>query len=57
MSARTGHTIRWAVVWGAVALWFLFIAFDVAGDAAHLLLGVAVAVLVYELLVEAPPPA
>ena len=57
MSVRAGHTVRWVVVWGAVALWLVLLAFGVGGDASHLLLAFAAAVLVYELLVEAPPPA
>ncbi len=57
MSLRTGHRVRWIVVWAAVALWFIGLAFNVGGNAVHLVLLVAMAVLVYELLVEEPPPA
>ena len=57
MLLQTGHRVRWIVVWAAVALWFIGLAFDLGGNAIHLVLLVATAVLVYELLVEEPPPA
>lgn len=49
---RTGHRIRWLVVWLAVAVWFVGLAFDLGGNAIHLVLLVAMAMLAYELLVE-----
>lgn len=57
MLLRTGHRIRWLVVWGSVAVWFIGLAFDLGGNTIHLLLFIAIGVLVYELLVEEPPPA
>ncbi|MBA2370861.1 MAG: hypothetical protein H0V71_04365 [Chloroflexi bacterium] len=57
MSLRTGHRIRWIVVCVAVTLWFIGLAFNIGGNAVHLVLLVAMALLVYELLVEEPPPA
>jgi len=57
MSLRTGHRIRWIVVCVAVTLWFIGLAFNVGGNAVHFVLLVAMALLVYELLVEEPPPA
>ena len=57
MSIRAGHRVRWGIVAAAVFAWFVALAFDLGGDAVHLLLVVALVVLVYELLVEeAPPP-
>ena len=57
MTLRTGHRIRWIVVWVAVALWFVGLALNLGGNAIHLVLLAAMAVLVYELLVGDPPPA
>lgn len=57
MSLRTGHRIRWLVVWLAVAVWFVGLAFDLGGNAIHLVLLVAMAMLAYELLVEDAPRA
>lgn len=57
MTLRTGHRIRWTLFWASIALWFVALAFDLGGNAVHLLLVLAMAVLVYELLVEDPPPA
>ncbi|MBA3765140.1 MAG: hypothetical protein H0X05_06490 [Actinobacteria bacterium] len=57
MSLRTGHRIRWTIVWLAVALWFVGLALNLGGNAIHLVLLVAMALLVYELLVKDPPPA
>jgi hypothetical protein len=48
---RTGHTLRWVVVWASVVLWFVALALDVGGNWAHLMLLAALAVLIYELLV------
>ena len=57
MTLRTGHRIRWIVVWVAVALWFVGLALNLGGNAIHLVLLAAMAMLVYELLVKDPPPA
>ena len=57
MSLRTGHSIRWTIVWLAVALWFVGLALNLGGNAIHLVLLAAMALLVYELLVKDPPPA
>lgn len=57
MTLRTGHRIRWTIVWLAVALWFGGLALNLGGNAIHLVLLAAMAVLVYELLVKEPPPA
>ncbi len=57
MLLRTGHNVRWLVVWGSVAFWFVGLALDLGGNAIHLVLLIAVGVLVYELLVVEPPPA
>lgn len=56
MSLRTGHRIRWLVVWLAVAVWFVGLAFDLGGNAIHLVLLVAMAMLAYELLVVEDAP-
>ena len=52
MSAATGHRIRWIVVWLLIAAWFVALAFNIAGNLAHLVLLAAIGILVYELLVE-----
>ena len=57
MLLRTGHRVRWLVVWGSLAVWFVALALDLGGNAIHLVLVLAVLVLAYELLVEEPPPA
>ncbi len=57
MSLRAGHRIRWAVVWTAIAVWFVGLAFDLGANVIHLVLLAAMALLVYELLVKDPPPA
>lgn len=57
MLLRTGHRLRWFAVWGAVAIWFVALVFGLGGNAIHLLLLVAGAVLLYELMVADPPPA
>ena len=56
MSLRAGHRIRWAAVWIAVAVWFAGLALNLGGNAVHLVLVAAMAILVYELLVKDPPP-
>ena len=57
MLLRTGHRVRWLAVWGAVAIWFVALAFGLGGNAIHLVLLLAVAILLYELLLQEPPPA
>jgi hypothetical protein len=52
VSAATGHRIRWILVWLLIAAWFVALALNIAGNLVHLLLLGAIAVLVYELLVE-----
>jgi len=52
VSAGTGHRIRWILVWLLIAAWFVALALNIAGNFVHLLLLGAIAVLVYELLVE-----
>ena len=57
MTIATGHRLRWTVVWVLVAAWFVAQAANVGGNAVHLLLLVAIALLVYELLAEDAPAA
>ncbi len=47
-----GHRVRWLAVGAAVLLWFVGLAFDRGGNAIHLVLLLAMALLVYELMVE-----
>jgi len=56
MSAATGHRVRWIAVWALVLGWFVAQAVNVGGNAAHLVLLVAIGLLVYELLAEDAPP-
>lgn len=56
MSSRLGHRIRWLAVGVAVSLWFVGLALDLGGNAIHLVLVLAMALLIYELLVEDAPP-
>lgn len=56
MSLRAGHRVRWIAVWAAVAVWFAGLALNLGGNAIHLVLLGAMALLVYELLVGDPPP-
>jgi amino acid permease len=55
VTAATGHRIRWILVWLLVAAWFVALALNIAGNLVHLLLLGAIAILVYELLVEDTP--
>ena len=57
MSIRAGHRVRWLIAGGALALWFVALAFNIGGNAANALLVVSAAAVVYELLVADPPPA
>ena len=52
-----GHRLRWTLVWVLVVAWFLAEAANIGGNAAHLLLLVAIGLLVYELLAEDAPAA
>ena len=51
MSMAAGHRVRWILIWVLIAGWFTALALNIAGNAAHLLLLVAIALLVYELLI------
>ena len=55
MSAATGHGIRWILVWLLIAVRFVALALNIAGNLVHLLLLGAIGILVYELLVEDAP--
>lgn len=50
MFVRAAHRIRWTLVWVLLAAWFLALMLSVGGGAANLLLVLAFAVLIYELL-------
>ena len=51
MSMAAGHRLRWIVIWGLVIAWFVALAVNAFGNAAHLLLLAAIGLLVYELLI------
>ena len=51
MSMAAGHRLRWIVIWGLIAAWFVALAANAFGNGAHLLLLGAIALLVYELLI------
>lgn len=55
MIVRAAHRARWTVVWVLLAAWFGGLMLGVGGNALNLLLILALAVLVYELLVVDPP--
>lgn len=55
MSLILGRRIRWALVALLVAGWFVALAMDVGGNAVHLLLVAAAAILLYELLTVDTP--
>ena len=55
VSAPAGHRARWIAVWVLVLLWFVAQAANVGGNAAHLVLLVAIGLLIYELLAEDAP--
>ena len=57
MTVATGHRLRWTVVWALVVAWFVAQAANIGGNAAHLILLVAIGLLVYELLAEDAPAA
>ena len=54
MTLATGHRLRWTLVWTLVVAWFVAQAANIGGNAAHLVLLVAIGLLVYELLAEDP---
>ncbi len=54
MSMAAGHRLRWIVIWVLVVAWFVALAANSFGNAAHLLLLGAIALLVYELLIPEP---
>jgi hypothetical protein len=51
MTTLSGHRVRWVLIWVLVAAWFAALALNIAGNAAHILLLVAIGILVYELLI------
>jgi uncharacterized membrane protein SpoIIM required for sporulation len=55
MIVRAAHRVRWTAVWVLLAAWFLGLMLGVGGAGLNLLLGLALAVLVYELLAVDPP--
>ena len=55
MSIALGHRIRWTLVFVLVLGWFVAIAMNTGGNGVHLLLGAAVAVLLYELVAVGAP--
>ncbi len=55
MSRAAGHRLRWGMVWILVLAWFASLAVNFGGDRVHALLLIAIAILVYELLVEDAP--
>ena len=57
MLARTGHRIRWVVVWAFLAAWFITLMLDLGGEIRNLLLVLAAVVLLYELLAVDRPAA
>jgi hypothetical protein len=50
MLARTGHRVRWIVVWAFLAAWFVSLMLDLGGGLGNVLLVLAGVVLLYELL-------
>jgi hypothetical protein len=50
MLARTGHRVRWIVVWAFLAAWFVSLMLDLGGGLGNVLLVLAGIVLLYELL-------
>jgi Family of unknown function (DUF5670) len=57
VTIATGHRVRWTAVWVLVAAWFVAQAANFGGNAVHLVLLLAIAILVYELLAEDAPAA
>jgi hypothetical protein len=56
MSMATGHRVRWIVIWVFIVAWFVALAANLLGNAAHLLLLAAIGLLVYELLIPEETP-
>ena len=54
VTAAVGHRVRCTLVWLLVALWFVLQAVNVGGNLVHVVLLIAIALLVYELLAEDP---
>ena len=50
------HRVRWTLIWLLIVAWFVALARNVGGNAAHLLLLAAIALLVYELLIPEESP-
>ena len=57
MLARTGHRVRWALIWAFLAAWFVSLMFDLGGGLGNVLLVLATVVLFYELLAVDRPAA
>jgi hypothetical protein len=55
MLVRAAHRVRWTMVWVLLAAWFMGLMLSVGGAALNLLLVLAIAVLIYELLAVDPP--
>ena len=51
MSMVAGHRVRWMLIWVLIFAWFAALALNIFGNAVHLLLLAAIALLVYELLI------
>jgi len=45
------HRVRWILIWLLIFAWFAALALNIFGNAVHLLLLAAIAILVYELLI------
>ena len=52
MTAAIGHRLRWFGVWILVGFWFAGLAFKWMGDALHLALIAAIALVVYQLMAD-----
>ena len=50
MIVRAAHRIRWTAVWVLLAAWFVGLMLSVGGAGLNLLLVLAIAILIYELL-------
>jgi len=51
VSPALGHRIRWIAVWVLIFAWFAALAVNVGGNAVHVLLLGAIAILAYELVI------
>lgn len=54
MLVRAAHRIRWMAVWLLLGAWSLALVLNIGGAAGNLLLVLALAVLIYELLAADP---